>query len=63
MNSSIVVNSTKEVGAPRVSEIHKTVAARTKHAAHRHERRKVRELLRHGVDAEEESLQFEQFSE
>jgi hypothetical protein len=32
-----------------------------KQVAHRYERRKLREWLRHGVDSEEESSQFEKF--
>jgi len=43
---------------------HKSLAHRqatSKPAAHRYERRKLREFLRHGVDAEEESLRFERF--
>jgi hypothetical protein len=34
-----------------------------KHAAHRYERRKVREILRHGVDSAEESSRFDRFGE
>jgi hypothetical protein len=36
-------------------------SSHTKHAAHRYERRKFREYLRHGVDSEEASLRFERF--
>jgi DNA-binding CsgD family transcriptional regulator len=39
----------------------KTVPVRDKRATHRYGRRKVPEFLRHSVDAEENSVQFEQF--
>jgi hypothetical protein len=32
-----------------------------KHSAHRYERRKVREFLRHGADSEDDSARFERF--
>ncbi len=43
--------------APKVSQRNSDL----KHAEHRHERRKVRELLRHGLDSEEESSRFDRF--
>jgi hypothetical protein len=51
----------KTSGQPSAHKVIHFRRAAAKPEAHRYERRKVREFLRHNADSEEASLRFEQF--